>query len=857
MRKIISLILCAVLILPAFAAPCAAAREDGGLLDEYKTLLAAIEVTDEEPESITRGVFLTAVMRLLRLDGSGTPSDFNDIPDGSELAYAAKTAAGLGIIAQSNSFYPEREITYPEAYKMLVCALGYGAYAQSKGGYPAGTNAAAATLKFAKNTDSSTGAVGTDDFYILLGNAARAKYMEPSGFSGDVVSYGKSRTLLEVKYDIVELDGIYEANEDTYLNDNRTDSGKNRTVIDGVTYEGKIDGILLGSRVRAYVREDGTDSELVCAVGYNNEYRSISSVRKPELDAGKLYYDNKSSRSSYKTDADAAVVYNGKALVGYTAADFAIDDGELVLVDNDGDGSYDVVHIRESKYLTVGNIAEKVIYDKNHSGRLDLSKDDAKYEILSGGEVLLLENLAADDCIEYYVSRDGLLASVYVLAETAYGDFKSVDTTEKTAFLGDVEYDMTQYFIDAYLNEVKLGSNVTAYLSSDGKLVAVSGAAADTMLYGYLYGIFNDVEASENSVGVRLFGEDGALHTYYVSDKLVLNGSRSEPEDTYTKFYDSPQLIRYKIKNSVISKINTEQPTMGIYDRMEEDADILKRWNFEGYDTSDTVYYKITGYFVPHFTITNATRIFCINNYADTNEKKYTLAAGLGFLSNDSKVEAKNIIPYNVSPTGVAKALLYIGKSNGSVEFDSRFGVVKKVKYELDEDDEKVIGIELWSEDSFSTYKIKTDEDFLQNLRSSGEYSDSEIPFAIGDALRYTVDSFGYITNMQRDFDNKNKTLFERYGRAAKDNDNLKYYYGGLYDVDSSAIALFDIAAGANGRKWYFPWGSTYCCIVDEDNKVYTVPRGNMVSYLNNEAKYSRVLIKTRYASVQAVIVYE
>lgn len=861
MRKLLSLILSIAIISAFMPVMPVSAAEAPEVLYEYKCILSQLGIVEDEPENVTREVFLLAVMKLLGIQGEGGYiNGFDDIDEDSELAFAIENALRLGIVAECDRFYPEREITYDEANKMLVCALGYEMYALNKGGYPTGYNAVASSqLKLNKHlTGNRSTAVTAEDFYILLGNAANTDILEPLDGSSGLVRYDKSKTLLEVKHEVVTVEGIYEANEYTYLKDYRENVGDDRVMISGTIYDGAVKDVPLGENIKAYVLSNDDENRVLCTFAENNDEKVITSKQKPSFSAGSIAFEKNNTKKSYRIENDAAVIYNGKALNGYTEADFEIKDGSILLIDNNNDGKYEVVHINEIKYMLAGNVAEGVIYDKNYRSKLDLSGDEKTYSITdANGTQLSIADITEGICIEYYASKDEKLVSIHILNETVSGVAENYDSADKTAVVDGAEYDVTQYFADVYANEFKPGNEFSLFISSDGKIAAISGSVGSSMLYGYVYGTFNDMENAETPVGMRIFGEDGQLHTYYVSEKVVLNGSRNGSDAVLTKIADTAQLIRYKLKDGIITKINTQSDAMGIYDSKTESGDILKRLNFDGYDGTATVYYKITGYFVPHFTITDSTKIFCVNDDANTNEKKYTLGNGIRFLSNDEKMQAKNILAYNVNEVGTAEAIVYIGESDASISRESGYGVVKKAKYVLNEDDEQIISAEIYADDWYTTYYIDMEKDFISTFRTNGGYADNAIPLTAGDVIRFTSDSIGYIVNAEKDYDNRNKKLTTDYGNDYEDNELLKYYYGGLYSSNSNAISLFRLDEGVNGSKWYFPWSGASCCIVDENNQVYTAPRNRMISYLNDASSYSKVLIKTRYAGIQAVIIYE
>ena len=90
---------------------------------------------------------------LCTLIGAGTQgqvdSGFADVTAAHWASGYVKHAKGLGIIAGYNDveFGPEDNVTYEQAIKLIVAALGYTYMAEDKGGYPSGYMMVAADLK--------------------------------------------------------------------------------------------------------------------------------------------------------------------------------------------------------------------------------------------------------------------------------------------------------------------------------------------------------------------------------------------------------------------------------------------------------------------------------------------------------------------------------------------------------------------------------------------------------------------------------------------------------------------------------------------------------------------------------------
>ena len=95
--------------------------------------------------NLTRAEFVTMVMRTItpgeRLpETEGEISLFSDVSNKHWAYNAISLAVKKGLINgfEDGNFYPDAQVTYNQAVKILVCALGYGQNAERKGAYPYG-----------------------------------------------------------------------------------------------------------------------------------------------------------------------------------------------------------------------------------------------------------------------------------------------------------------------------------------------------------------------------------------------------------------------------------------------------------------------------------------------------------------------------------------------------------------------------------------------------------------------------------------------------------------------------------------------------------------------------------------------
>ena len=110
----------------------------------------------------------------------------------------------------NGKFGPEDTVTYEQAVKMVVCALGYGPMASSQGGWPAGYTSVAASIDLTKGVSSSA----RGDIAVLIYNALTTPVMEQTSYGSDAryeildgLGNKQYKTIL-TKQDIYVVNGI-------------------------------------------------------------------------------------------------------------------------------------------------------------------------------------------------------------------------------------------------------------------------------------------------------------------------------------------------------------------------------------------------------------------------------------------------------------------------------------------------------------------------------------------------------------------------------------------------------------------------------------------------------------------------
>lgn len=400
-------------------------------------------------QTITRAEFATIVCRLIGMgDAAASQRDtaFTDVPSTHWASGYIQTAADTNGIINGygdGTFGPEDNVTYEQAVKMIVCALGYQTKAEEEGTYPAGYIFVARTIGL---TDGVTGSVGQEASRMtvakLLYNSLNTPLMQKivsgttSSYYGifDGEEYTPKKTVLSEYLSAVKVTGVLsntsistESLREDQVQIDITDNfgsrvaASNESYAEGETitcYVGDSNAkSLLGKQVEAYLtfETSANNDPTVLAIFENtNENKKLSiefdDIREMTpvegangtvtsyavkywtdkdnnksttvyVSANAAYYLNGAKDSNFKTATLADAVAAGQIANGdkYTVIDFSL------VGKTTGDYDYDNAFIKVYENFVVDSIdevAEKVYegLDTASIGTLDYS-DDADYEV--------------------------------------------------------------------------------------------------------------------------------------------------------------------------------------------------------------------------------------------------------------------------------------------------------------------------------------------------------------------------------------------------------------------------------------------------------------------------------------------
>ncbi|MBQ7975267.1 MAG: S-layer homology domain-containing protein, partial [Clostridia bacterium] len=433
-NKLISVLMALTVILSVI--PVSASYDDiAGIQSEYDIkVLEGLGISDTaenyRPESyITRGDFFVMTARIMGYK-----------PETPDEAVSYLVSSGVVSGYSNGEFKCDSAITYNEALKMLVVVLGYEQNAIMQSGWPTGYVTVASSLDLIEPGDEITG-----DGYVTRGMAAKLLVRAGNTKTAEV-TYRDENTILgptggkmlfEEALGVSKISGIVNANSATALID-AAGVGLNEfrvgtEVIDAGNTNAKE---YLGYYVDAYCVEDtGYKALAVVPVKKKNSVLRLSSgsdITATGFYPSKIeinYYTADGKQKRVKAE-DCDVIYNGAAYLGFTLGDISINSGEVILLDNDADGIYEVIFINEYEtYVveTVNSDTEKVfdIYDRI----LDLSTDSDQIKIVnSTGTLVDITSIYAGDVLSVQKSKNGEVITVQVVKKNVSGAITGMDT---------------------------------------------------------------------------------------------------------------------------------------------------------------------------------------------------------------------------------------------------------------------------------------------------------------------------------------------------------------------------------------------------------------------------------------------
>ncbi len=868
------------------------AEEMDNTYNEDIELLNSLSITDIDIETfdaddkVKRTVFADAVASMM----------IDNLDDYSGAVRGDLTVANKGMIYLAdngiisgygdNQFLPDNEISTFEALTILLSAMGYSSTAQMMGGYPDGYVSAANQVDLLDGiTFNADGTFAYKHFVKLIVNSLEANIMVLDSVGNTAVGgtypvYKESdETMLSEYREIYKAEGTVTANDMTGLYSARENTGNGKVVIDSVIYEDptRVASDLLGSEIEFYYDEnDGEETKVLWAKA---DKTSTMTIKAKDIDSFKdneyVYNDGTRSKTE-KISETVNVFYNG--VYSDSTDSFVPESGDITLVDTDDDGKWDIVKIREPKYVIVQSVADaEIIYDKydlDYNIELDgvaydnyiiLNTDGAETDISTITDGSVLEVEAADNGYCKLTIINNSVNAKILSIQNDNGGYESIVTDLGTY---DVTARFNELIDDGDIKKFTLNSTYTLYLNQDNEVVLAESETDGKYRIGYIRKMYHDETSLDEMVYVNMLDSSGINEKFILADSITLGKSKYKIGTIIEKF----ELSNYNNKPCMYA-ININGEITEIY-LASDNTEKIK----EVYKKSDAYMYNFVSGYVFGTNTSNMEREQACSIASDAKVFYVpTDSAGKGdeYFSVVSADEIRRYVKYDI-------ALYNINDEIGWGDF----AVIKSnIPYMVTQSIRPVIinDVETYYDETDGEIYMKIDGFQFENAVSITVKDDREIqgecPLQSGDVAFVMTDADGKLrlsdveTEVSYDLlldyredeepvisavNGKVNTFAPTYYRNV--NGSARLVYGAVYKAEGNRIWVNpseDLTKTNLVEAFDCSNSKVYVYKYNEKEEVFEkIPVNQAIGYENDAVNYNKAFIYTTDASYALVVLY-
>ena len=807
---------------------CASAAADNTLiigenvifdLKSYGILQGSETGELELDRNVTRAEFCAFVARLIGTERLPYANEFKDVSESAWYAQDVSTLVIYGLISgnEHGEFRPNDSITCIEAIKILVCALGYEKQAVKAGGYPVGYQQMGIKLKLnngvsAQPNDYLTrGAVA-----LMLYNALDVEIMEQKLFGKDVTYELSGKTFRSLfssnnKSEPVHMaTGIVTANYYTFLLAPISNMALGEVEINGTIYnEGNTNTAdFIGLEVEYYYKE--TDSGRPIILGSRpsrrNEIVTVDSEDIGNIDSNTLnYYDSEKHKNIHARLSDSFGVVKNYQIVmkpyTFTSGSDICKNGFVRLIDNTGDGVYDLAVVEDYNSYRIGKTSENGLFianDGTFDGRrfVETDTDDDKVKVIlenGAGEKISLSDIEEDDVVSFLQSEDKSVLKCVKGLEPVSGYLTETDDEGRICI--DGEYYELDYY---YQNDAKIGDLVTAYPDFRGRIVELEKDKSSGKSYAYILdsgfdkGLNGDFrlkvlipgklkpqveidDSDENQIVevpvLKAYNDKVEILT--AAERISVEGEKMGAEE-YSRIFAAANLNAVPDNRLISYKTNSEGEIKSI-----EYVTRIGNGGYKVYNAYENVFGKEG---TEPFGITEESSVICVPPEITEDFDDDNYYASL-LMNNGQRYE---ITGYDIEPEDSVANIVVITANmdlnvGDVINGKSKLAVLSKKEVVIDKDNnEEKTRLEFYSEGKRMTYFVSEDSDAAEIARN----------MRFGDAFYYALNNVDEIYRLSIcELGHLGKKLI--FGDRGS-NDTERSILGKVTDIDYNIIDIYE-----------------------------------------------------------------
>ena len=724
---------------------------------------------------------------------------------------ALKFINGMG----DGRFAPEDNVTYEQAVKMVVAAIGYDSLAVINGGYPTGYLTVAKQIGITENIKSIDGTAPATRAIVaqLISNAIDTPLLAMTTFNPFNPEYeimdgtnGKTyETILTNYHNTYKVEGRVTANSKS---DSALENDEVKFTIESTkNYDGEIvkksdenpienivmnvgkttaaDYLGIYSKVLVKIDENEDPIILTCLPSGKNSVTTVyANAFDDEADndifagnnKGKIYYysnvDKTGKSTKYYVTDDFKLYVNGVEVdvdeENVQKYIFENKFGTISFVDtpnensNSTDGKYDSIFV--SYYATgiVESMSNNKIYFDVATDMTSIVTDDEDktYNFYLNNKSIELLDIQEKDVVSiaYDVTTDienSDFYDVYISRDIVEGRVTEVNEEDNEVIIDGVIYGMVSDTL-VNSNDFELGTSYTVYVDIFGNAVDYEKLAS-TVKYGIISRAYYSKDADENKI--VLYDTTATKKTYSVADNFTyINGKNEGNID------------------NLINDMSDSADASIVFDRVvfyetNSKGEIREIETLNPTTGTDVVYNERSSK-IGNIKFDNNTVIISVD------EKDFSVVKGSSLIDEGTYTVA------GFDKDSGIYGIVLITEGIGSYTSDSRFAVVEKVTQGTNDNGDEC--------DKLAVYTAGSDE--LQTVYCDG----TEIAkIAKGDVIIYTVNAEGLIedaSDINVIFSISNGNEINTPDKWINDED-VEVVFGPVINRTSSTITIGEVSA--------------------------------------------------------------
>lgn len=575
---------------------------------DYPLLKALNIVTDEfseydsAVEIVTRGEAAVYLARLYNIEiDLNTSAEYVDVEAHRAISPYIDFAQKMGLFDNMDRrrFRPDEAITRDELSIMACRILGFGGMYGTEENYPEQYYIQAERSKIFRGT-SAGNTFARKDFLRILTNILNADICRQVSFGNDRdFSTKTGQSLLKERFQIIKAGGVVTGygfvnlNGNEKIRDGKISVSQELYDID-ITQETDYTAFV-GHRVDFYLDFADESKKRIIYMEQSDKSTELNLLGEDvgsETNTNTIsYYTGEGRKQTRKISASAVAFFNGRN-AGRFSADLAeaLFDAEssIKMIDNNGDGTCDVIFIYQYETYVVDSIdaaAQRIYlkYDKLIEGNRYISLTEENgytSELLINGVSADIDRLRSYNilsCIPTYDGGELENLKIIVSRRSVTGTVNK--TSEDRYGINGGEYRLSKHYqsiVGKYPDapSLKLGSEGRFYLDAIGNIAAVS--LTKEIYYGYMRKLYDKNSSPFNEeYNVEIYDETGVWFEGEIAKYVTLDGERVKRTVCAERLRQTgkfePQVVRFALANNQVSMIDTVQTGSG-----DSDYDILE-----------------------------------------------------------------------------------------------------------------------------------------------------------------------------------------------------------------------------------------------------------------------------------------